>query len=232
MTQLASGIRALKIPIFLQDGKLVACHGINEGVKRDVKKAIDEWIKEKIKIKFVEKAAKATVKKLLPDKIGNIYFAPENSKPGDLDPATVPLEELLAKVRAFLDLFKSDVVTIFLEVYYKDPAMILAAFKASGLEPYLHLQKRNTPWPRLSEMISSDHRLVVFVDFYLDTKKYPFNEKKYFISSTPYNFSSADELKKDTASECPQKDKLWVMQHFVTIHAGGSKSQAEKANNK
>ncbi|PKN03590.1 hypothetical protein CVU75_01475 [Candidatus Dependentiae bacterium HGW-Dependentiae-1] len=248
--QLEGGIRACKVPVFLQDGKLVACHGINKYVIRDVKNAVDSWIetaKKDIKKTLhialpaiVEKAAKAAIKKLLPEKIANIYFNPDKVKAGDLDPSTIELSRFLAKIHTFIENNPHEIVTIFLEVWHKDPAMIKNTFTASGLTPYLYVQPIDTPWPTLHTMISQNKRVVVFIDITVDTNSYPFNTYSQFAWSSPYNFSSVEKLNQDatTNTKCPTpqwkniKNGIWILQHFVTMGTGGNREQAEHANKK
>lgn len=54
--QLNAGIRAMKLPIFWQDEKVIATHGINQGVKNQVKKLVDTKLDELITQKIDEAA--------------------------------------------------------------------------------------------------------------------------------------------------------------------------------
>lgn len=248
-TQLAAGIRSMKLPIFWQDSMLVACHGINESVKKEVKDRVDAEI-AKIKSKLPSwmrpliNFAKESVGKLylssslFPQKLLNIYYNPDKVKPGDLDPATTPLTTLLSTVKTFLDRNPSEIITLFLEVYYNNPGAIAAAFSTSGLTNYLYVQPTSQPWPTLRQLVAKNKRLVVFLDINFDNTYYPFNKNSSFIWSSPYAFAAAQTLMSDSGSSGPSgtwqktQNKLWILQHFVTPQFAGDRSQAAKVNAK
>lgn len=65
------------------------------------------------------------------------------------------------KLVAFLKSHSREVFTIGFESYIA-PQRILDVAKEAGLEPYLHQQQPGKPWPTLSQMINSGHRVVIF----------------------------------------------------------------------
>lgn len=245
--QLHDGIRTMKIPIFWQDGNIVACHGISDAVKKEVKARVDaaiEEVKEKLPawlrplIDFTKESIGRLYLKspLLPQKLLDLYYNPDNVDPGDLDPATRPLSSVLNEIATFLRHNPSEIVTLFLEVYYKNPAAIASVFEQCGLTKYLYVQPTSKPWPTLRTLIQQNKRLVVFVDFNVNHDKYPFNKKSAFVWSSPYAFAAASTLMKDSGNEpsssWTMKNRLWVLQHFVTPLIAGDKDEAEKVNAK
>jgi len=73
------------------------------------------------------------------------------------------LSRVLETIRTFLERNPTDVLTLLVRSNVRDDALG-KAIDSSGLNGFTHTQDRGAPWPTLAEMISSDRRLVVFVD--------------------------------------------------------------------
>jgi len=239
--QLDAGIRGMKLPIFFQDTTLLACHGINHHVVREVKQTIDD--KTKSIPKFLRQGAEELAKLVLPSGFTDIYFKPDKVKPCYIDPGAKKLENIFSDIRTFLEKNPTEIVTLFLEIWLKSkssaPQAILDIAKKSGVDTYLYAQKDSEPWPLLQDLISSNKRLIIFLDIYVDQSVYPFNQYNTgAVWSSPYAFGSPDDVKKDSPSKGPSlswhdnQNKSWILQHFVTVRTGGSSSAAEKVNNK
>ncbi len=74
-----------------------------------------------------------------------------------------PLDDGLVAIRRFLTSHRGDVITIIFESYVPAPR-VAAAFKAAGLDTFVHAHAPGTPWPTLRELIDDDERLIVLTD--------------------------------------------------------------------
>ena len=72
-----------------------------------------------------------------------------------------PFSKVLKYYKDFMDAHPREVITIMLECSV-DGEQMKEEFRKAGLEPYLHTQLLNAPWPTLGDMIKSGRRLVVF----------------------------------------------------------------------
>jgi hypothetical protein len=241
--QLNTGIRGMKIPVFWQDDQVVACHGINHHVIRDVRETVDKNISALHLPSFLRKGIKKIVEFILPKGFGDIYFHPNEVKPCYIDPGMKLFKNVLADVRAFLEQHPTEIVTLFLEAWFKDnntaPQLLLNVFKETHTDDYLYDQKITGSWPQLKELIDSNKRLIVFIDLSFDQTLYPFNEQgKPAFWSSPYKFDSVKDLKNDAAKKSPDAEwhacpaRVWVLQNFVTELTGGNPKAAEEVNTK
>jgi hypothetical protein len=149
---------------------------------------------------------------------------------GDIFPCDLsgmkPLADGLAQIKTFLDQHPSEVVSIIFESYISE-ADTLAAFIASGLLGYTHVQTAADPWPTLRELIAADTRLVVFTDrseSVLPWHHYVWNHawETHYSFETPADFSCA----KNRGSLA---NRLFILNHFLT-QLVGSPGLAEQVN--
>ncbi|KAJ0973284.1 hypothetical protein J5N97_021243 [Dioscorea zingiberensis] len=77
-----------------------------------------------------------------------------------------PAINVLKEINVFLEANPSEVITIFIEDYVKSPNGLTKVFNASGLSKYWFpvslMPKNGGDWPLLGDMISRNHRLLVF----------------------------------------------------------------------
>jgi hypothetical protein len=137
-----------------------------------------------------------------------------------------PLADGLAQIKAFLDQHPSEVVSIIFESYVSE-ADTLAAFIASGLIGYTHVQAAADPWPTLRELIAADTRLVVFTDrseSVLPWHHYVWNYawETHYAFETPAAFSCA-------RNRGSAANRLFILNHFLT-QLVGSPALAEQVN--
>uniref|UniRef100_J3LXY2 Phosphatidylinositol-specific phospholipase C X domain-containing protein n=2 Tax=Oryza brachyantha TaxID=4533 RepID=J3LXY2_ORYBR len=80
--------------------------------------------------------------------------------------AFVPAVEVLGEIERFLARNPSEVVTVFVEDYVESPMGLTRVLNASGLTRYLfpawRMPKSGGDWPRLSDMVRDNHRLLFF----------------------------------------------------------------------
>jgi len=73
---------------------------------------------------------------------------------------------VLREVERFLSRNPAEVVTIFVEDYVESPKGLTGVLNASGLGRYMfppwRMPKTGGDWPRLSDMVRDNHRLLVF----------------------------------------------------------------------
>ncbi|CAN6228116.1 unnamed protein product [Urochloa humidicola] len=77
-----------------------------------------------------------------------------------------PAVNVLREVERFLTRNPAEVVTIFVEDYVESPMGLTRVLNASGLARYMfpvwRMPKSGGDWPRLSDMVRDNHRLLVF----------------------------------------------------------------------
>jgi len=241
LQQLNAGIRGLKLPLYWQGNSVLACHGINQQVINNVKSTVDARIAALHLPRYLIGIAKKIVEALLPKILANIYFHPEKVKPCDIDPGMESFISILSTIHIFLDQNPSEIVTLFLEVWLPDkttaPKQIFDLCARTGAYTFLYQQPDNQPWPTLNELISTNKRLIVFLDINVNQALYPFNMYTNAAAwSSPYNFSSIGSLKNDKPSRGPSStwrnkaNKIWLLQHFVSSTTSGSPSGAQEVN--
>lgn len=224
--QLQDGVRAMKMPVHFQNQQTYVCHGMGH------------WVKDLIKQKACEKIG------LIRSWCSNWI---ENMNPCTVDPGMQPLTKVLKTIGAFLKENRNEVFTLFLEDDARDFKAIYYALKESDLVVMMHHQPENQSWPTLSEMVRKNKRLVVFVNEDEDLNKnhiqqFPeLNSTHQYVWSTPYHFESVEELEQDGPKEEVKKsygetthgnskNKLWLMQHFVTPALAGNENAAAIVN--
>ncbi len=145
---------------------------------------------------------------------------------GICEAGRTPLVDGLGEIATHLAEQRDAVVTIIFESYISADAMA-AAFEASGLARYTHVQIAGEPWPTLGELIARDRRLVVFtdreggvLDWYHDVWAFAFE--------THFSAESRDDLscapnRGDTSND------LFILNHFLT-NPVASERWAEQVN--
>ncbi|TLS30750.1 hypothetical protein PpBr36_03364 [Pyricularia pennisetigena] len=139
-----------------------------------------------------------------------------------------PLEDWLAKVKAWMDDHPNDVVTVLLVNSAKmDVAKFGAAFEASGIAKYGYKPASTTAptgdWPTLQAMIDAGTRLVSFIASIDASPAYPYllSEFSYvfeteFMVTTPtgFNCSRGRPAAAGTAANAIAKNFIPLMNHF------------------
>lgn len=137
-----------------------------------------------------------------------------------------PLAEGLAEIRAFLDEYPGEVVTLIIESYLSH-TLTAAAFDEAGLTPYAYVHTADA-WPTLGQMIDAGTRLVVLQDRTVDPL-YPWLMnvwshafETHYSAATPGDFSCA--MNRGTAG-----NDLFIFNHFLT-GVFGAPELAEQVN--
>ncbi len=151
------------------------------------------------------------------------YFegAPVLCHGGDIFPCNVsgmkPLADGLAEIKDFLDRRPSEIVSIIFESYISE-ADTLAAFTASGLLDYAHVQSMSDPWPTLRELIAADTRLVVFTD--RSSSVLPWHHYVWdYAWETHYSFENPEDFS-CAINRGSMANSLFILNHFLTRFVG------------
>lgn len=254
--QLESGIRATKIHVWnTKEGEAYVCHGVGKDifsgpyldkVVEKVPSLFQGWARDALK-------QMEPINELVAEAFKAAYG--DENKPGVIpfnhcvfDPSRKPLQQLLGEIREFLAKNPCDVVTLIVEDHTKNLSLLAQAFEKAGLIQNLHIQDSSKEWPTLGAMIEANKRLVVFVhgDDSLEYNKYPWMHHIWsFAWDTEWNFTDIGALKNGENDVVPKRgrasydsrnqgnrNKIFIVHHFVTPASGGCKKSAKKVNNK
>lgn len=113
-----------------------------------------------------------------------------------------PAIDVLGEIRAFLEANPSEIITIFIEDYVTTPMGLTKVFTDAGLMKYWfpvsRMPKNGEEWPILSDMISSNQRLLVFTS----------KSEKEAIEGIAYEWSYVVE------NQCENEELLLILQSF------------------
>lgn len=254
--QLEAGIRALKIPLWYgcdsQGNKIIcACHGMSKSLLYYM---YEEHIVEHVPCIFKSKAKKivhdvAPAMKALREALRVAYGEHDGQQGlipfphGMFDPACERFKNICTEVKTFLDSHPHEIVTLILEDFTHNISLVAADIQESGLLPYVHIQQQDKPWPTLAAMVNSDKRMVIFVHTQdeVGLRQYPLLCPLWdYVWDTRFSFSRMADFKYDVVpnrgkqafeqrNALPQ-NKLFIVYHFITPFAGGSKKWAMKVN--
>ena len=159
------------------------------------------------------------------------------------DPAALPLKTVCSQIRNFLDTHPHEILTLILEDFTYNLPLLAHAFQKTGLINYAHAQSVSKSWPKLSAMIARNKRLVVFLrsSDQAPYKNFPWlNPLWEFAWDTKWQFNRARDFLKDEVPNRGKKayelrktdphNKIFIVYHFITPFAGGSKKWARKVN--
>lgn len=256
--QLEAGIRALKIPLWYGcdmkgNAMVCACHGMSKSLLYDV---YEEQFVKQVPCIFRPKVKKivhdiAPAMKALREALRVAYGEHDGQQGlipfphGMFDPACERFKNICAEVKAFLDTHPHEIITFILEDFTNNIALVAADIQESGLSAYVHTQQQDEPWPTLDSMVKSGRRMVVFVrtqdevglkrfswlcplwDYAWDTRFHFSRMADFKYDLVPNRGIQAYEKRLDK----PQ-NKLFIVYHFITPFAGGSKKWAMRANRK
>lgn len=105
---------------------------------------------------------------------------------------STPLVEMLDGVRKYLVANPGEVLVFVIEDYVA-PADIQAAFRDSGLEPYVYKGPLGPPWPTLRELVDTDERILVLGEN--ETGGVPWYHPAFeVVQETPYKFLTPSEF--------------------------------------
>jgi hypothetical protein len=254
--QLKAGIRAIKIPVWSgldEEGKEIpyACHGIS---KKILQEAYLGSLINKVPRLFRPFAQKILenlqpIDQMVVDALMSAYGendADHGAIPFNhaiLDPAARPLRQVFVEIYTFLEANKTEVVTLILEEFMNNRAVIANEIHASGLYSYLHTQLPTEPWPTLGEMIKANTRLVVFVrsEDKQSLESFPWLHDLWtFAWDTCWDFKRMTDFNHDIVPNRgqtafalrnqPPYNKLFIVYHFITPYTGGSKHWARRVN--
>ncbi len=168
----------------------------------------------------------------------------------------LPLKDILAQVKEFLDTNPDEIFTLLLEDELENNALVQQAFTQSEIMPYMHHQKSDQPWPTLGNLIDQNKRLIVFIGGGKNWKA-PFHSTWDYMWDTPFHYSQENKLINDTTQlrtdwskkatrrerffpyrgtkafqnkNLAPKNKLWILWHFVTPLIHGSIPSAKIVN--
>ncbi|MDR3550447.1 MAG: hypothetical protein P4L31_03470 [Candidatus Babeliales bacterium] len=258
--QFESGIRATKIHVWYdkdENGKVVpfVCHGV-------AKEVIDGSYFEKIidKIpRIFQSWARSALKEFEP--INTLFQDACKAAYGEgeangviqmrhciLDPSRKSLRSTLDEIKTFLDKNPRELITVILEDHTNNLDHISNDFKLSGLDVFAHTQHADQEWPMVGDMIDANKRLVVLLhgNEKLSYDQHPWIHDIWkFAWDTEFDFPDVASLKDPAKDIMPKrgahayqsrhtgaKNKLFIVHHFVTPVAGGTKDGAKKVNKK
>ncbi|KAI5859765.1 PLC-like phosphodiesterase [Durotheca rogersii] len=135
-----------------------------------------------------------------------------------------PLKDYLGEVKSWIDGHENEVVTLLITNGDAiDINKFADAFKSSGLDRYVFTPDRKLglkDWPTLGELISSGKRVIVFMDYNMDTSKVPYilDEFAYYFetpfSPTEDNFVQCDI---DRPGQVSADDRMFLANHNLNI---------------
>lgn len=103
-------------------------------------------------------------------------------------------EPELKRVQAWMTAHPREVVTFIVQDEVT-PADTAKAIENAGLMPFIHTQKKGTPWPTLESMIDSGKRLVVLMENVGGGEKLPWLlDNDTWVQDTPFSFRSAQQF--------------------------------------
>ncbi len=250
--QLEAGIRAIKIPLWYDaQNCLCACHGMSKLLFDSMH---EQALLDQIPIFFRSKARKFldTVRPAITVMQDALHVAYGNNDGqqglipfphGMFDPACQPFKNICVEVRKFLETHSHEIVTFILENFTDNLALIAADIQESGLLDYVHTQDIQKPWPTLRELVRSQKRMIIFVS---SGDKGRFLEYPWLMSlwdfawDTRFNFTRIADFAYDCLPNRGKNayeqrasvphNKLFIVYHFITPFAGGSKSWAKRVN--
>jgi hypothetical protein len=254
--QLEAGIRAIKIPLWYgcnnKGNRIIyACHGMSKSLLFSLS---EEKILEQVPVIFRKKVQKiiqqaGPMMKTLRDALRVAYGEQDEQQgilqfPHDMfDSASQKFKSVCAEVRSFLDIHPYEIVTLILEDFTNNVPLVAQDIQESGLLNYVHTQKLNEPWPTLKTLVLSGKRMVIFIRTNDTTQLQNYNwlcPLWDYAWDTRFNFKCIADFKHDQVPNrgkfaYEQKDtmpcnKLFIVYHFVTPLAGGSKNWAIRTN--
>ncbi|KAI2627359.1 PLC-like phosphodiesterase [Hypomontagnella submonticulosa] len=111
------------------------------------------------------------------------------------------LQDYLAGIKTWVDGHANEVVTLLItNPDAIDITKFGDAFKATGLDAYVFTPESQlgfNDWPTLGDMISSGNRVVVFMDYNMDTSKVP-----YILDEFAYYFETPFSPTSDNFNQC------------------------------
>jgi len=258
--QFERGVRATKIHLWHdtdQQGNVVpfVCHGIDKAI---LDGSYFEKIIEKIP-RIFQSWARGVLKEFEP--VNSLFQDACKAAYGQgqakgviqlkhciLDPSRKPLLATLHEIKRFLDTHPQEIFTLILEDHTNDLDQIAHDFKMSGLDSMVHAQDSDKHWPVINEMINAQKRLVVLLhgDEKLAYEQHPWMHYIWkYAWDTEWAFPDASTLRNAQKDIMPKrgtesydarhqglKNKLFIVHHFVTPMAGGSKDGAKRVNKK
>ncbi len=138
-----------------------------------------------------------------------------------------PLQDALAELKAWLEEHPQAVVTLIFESYV-EAVQLAAAFDRAGLSGMCYEWQEGKPWPALGDMRRSGKRLVVMTDRPGDGAPAWLLPVWKHCVETPWQASTAAELK-NTFNRGDRKNDLLIVNHFVTPLTA-SRSISEQVN--
>ncbi len=128
-----------------------------------------------------------------------------------------PLADGLAEITEFLDRRPNEVVTIIFESYITE-ADTEAAFVASDLLRYVHVQAVGDAWPSLRDLIEADTRLIVFTD--QSSAARPWHHYVWQHAwETHYSFQNPSQFSCNR-NRGSLSNPLFILNHFLTNFIG------------
>ena len=141
------------------------------------------------------------------------------------------LQDYLATVKDWLDNHPNEVVSLLLTNYdRRPPSEFDAVFSSVGLDKiaFVPISSANTlpfdEWPTFAELIASNSRLIMFLDYEADTSTVPYILPQFdYFFETPFNTldPSFSQCEMDRGPKGSGGDGLmYIVNHFLDIEVG------------
>ena len=141
-----------------------------------------------------------------------------------------PLTDYLATVKTWLDANPHEVLTLLLT--NGDSLGVSefdSAFQSSGLVPSIYVPTSDAPlnlsaWPTLQEMITTNNRLVTFLDYGANATLVPYLLDEFaFFFETPYDTTDPTfpECSIDRPPGADADGRMYIVNHFLDLNISG-----------
>lgn len=145
-----------------------------------------------------------------------------------------PIDETFGQIRDFLEANPREVLVIVFQDYV--PTSDLAGeINRSGLEKYVYKGLLGPPWPKLSEMIDSNQR-VVLMNENRTSPAVPWIHQAYEVmQETPFGFKNFKQLESHTSCNENRGDadsSIFLVNHWIDTAPAARPSNARRANSR
>ena len=141
-----------------------------------------------------------------------------------------PLTTYLSTIKSWLDAHPNEVLTLLLTNGDNlNVTQFDSAFQSSGLVPSIYIPPSDAPlnldaWPTLQELITTNKRLVMFLDYGANTALVPYILDEFaFFFETPYDTTDPTfpECNIDRPPGANADGRMYIVNHFLDLNLSG-----------